>query len=155
MLLGRRRVRFRQPHVQRDDAGFHAEADQEEEEQRVSPGTGTASPLRMTASDIEPDAEASTKKPAAIAPVPTCDMTRYRKAARRALRASWSDATSAAVARVITSHANRKPNRVIGHEDGLHRRQKHVERDADQRRARRRHGVRQIVDAVNGHGSDE
>ena len=41
--------------------------------------------------------------------MPTCDMTRYRYAARRVVRVSCSVATSAAVASVMISHANRKP----------------------------------------------
>ena len=44
----RRRVRLGQPDVQRDDAGLHAEADEEEDEQRVAhrPGHDVAGEQR-------------------------------------------------------------------------------------------------------------
>ena len=46
-------------------------------------------------------------KPAMRQPVATCDITRYRYAARRAACPSWSVATSAAVTSVINSQAAR------------------------------------------------
>ena len=72
-------------------------------------GPDTTCPVRIAENDIDPAADARVKNAAARAPVPTCDMTRYKYAARSVVRVSCSVATSAAVASVMTSHANRKP----------------------------------------------
>src|SRR6266571_3407353 len=67
----------------------------------------TATPDNSVENDSDPDAADSTMNPAIRQPVPTCDMTRYRYAARRLARESCSVATSTAVDRDISSHANR------------------------------------------------
>src|SRR6266545_7553652 len=72
-------------------------------------GPDTTCPASTVDNDKEPEIDESVKNPAARAPVPTWDMTRYKYAARRVSRTSCSVATSAAVARVISSHANRNP----------------------------------------------
>jgi len=70
-------------------------------------GPGAMWPDNSASNDREPGPAASARKPAIKQPVPTCDITRYRYAARRLVRSSCSVATRAAVASVISSHANR------------------------------------------------
>src|SRR6185369_16907351 len=76
---------------------------------RSRAGPETTCPVKIAEKDIDPAADASVKNAAARAPVPTCDITRYKYAARSVVRVSCSVATSTAVASDITSHANRNP----------------------------------------------
>ena len=126
----RRGMRLGQPHMQRDDARLHAEPDEEQHEQRrraVGPETTMAGQQRRErrASRTPPPATESRRPGSRCRRATSPDRD---SAARRLARTSCSVATSAAVASVISSHANRKAMHAIGHEHDLHGAQQHVER---------------------------
>jgi hypothetical protein len=71
-------------------------------------GPNATWPDQSVENERDPVIEAAVKNPAIRQPVATCDMTKYRYAARRLARSSCSVVTSAAFVSVINSHANRK-----------------------------------------------
>ena len=83
--------------------------------------------------------------------MPTCDMTRYRYAARRLARTSWSVATSAAVASVITSQANRNVITSPAANTSSTRSEQRIEADAHDGRARGGDRVGEVARAVERH----
>ena len=109
-------MRFRQPDVERDHAGFHAKAEQEQHEQPVTarprrPG-GRRAASKTTASPTPPPAQKAGHQTTGA------DMRHheYRYAARRLARSSCSVATSAAVASVISFPGKQERDDIVGDE---------------------------------------
>ena len=90
------------------------------------------------------------RKAAMRHPVPTCDMARYRNAARRDSRCSCSIATSAAVDSVMTSHAPRNASASVAVTTSSTAPTSTLKATPIQALRARQRAVREVADAVDG-----
>ena len=145
------RVRLGEPDVQGDDAGLHAEADEEQDEEEAAPRArdrGAAEEIRESQRARPGGEEEERGDEAARAEVGHGEIEKRRAAARPAL-VIGRDERGGGEAHQLPGHEEAED--AVGREHRLDRHQEHVPGHADERGPAGRYRVGQVAHAVDGH----